>query len=54
MEILLEKLLLVFISTGVIATYIIMGIAILMFVQLISYRIFRINPYKRLLKRFEV
>jgi len=50
----LEKLLLVLLSTGVITIYITAGIAILMFIQLISYRVLGINLYKRLLRKLEV
>ena len=54
MPILLEKLLLVLIATGVITKYITIMFIALMLIQLISYRVFKVNLYKNLLGKFEV
>lgn len=51
---LLEKLLLVLIATGVITKYIAIGFIAFMLIQLISYRIFNMNIYKTLLRKIEV
>ena len=53
MQILLEKLLLVLIATGVITKYMIIGFTAFMFIQLVSYRLFNFNIYKTLLKKFD-
>lgn len=53
MQILLEKLLVVLVATGVMTKYIAIGLSILMLIQLISYRIFNFNIYKTILKKFE-
>ena len=53
MQILLEKLLLVLVATGVITKYIAIGFIGMMLIQLISYRKFNFNIYKTLLKKFE-
>ena len=53
MPILLEKLLLVLVATGVITKYIAIGFIGMMFIQLISYRKFNFNIYKTLLRKFE-
>lgn len=53
MGILLEKLLLVLIATGVVTKYIMIGFTALMFIQLISFRLFNFNIYKTLLNKLE-
>lgn len=54
MGILIEKLLLVLISTAVITKCIAIGFIAIMLTQLISYRIFNFNIYKTLLRKIEV
>lgn len=54
MGILIEKLLLVLIATGVLAKYIAIGFIVIMLIQLISYRILNFNIYKTLLRKMEV
>jgi hypothetical protein len=54
MQILLEKLLVVLIATGVVTKYMIIGFTAFMFIQLISYRLFNFNIYKTILKKMEI
>lgn len=48
----LEKLLLTLVATLEFSKYIVIGFIVLMFIQLISYRVFKFNIYKTVLKKF--
>lgn len=49
---LIESLITGLFIIAILAIYAIIGFIVLMFIQLISYRIFKVNLYKKLIKKF--